>query len=196
MSSTEPSRGRPRDPSIDVAVLAAARRHLATHGYDAMSIAAVAEEAGTTRQALYRRWTNKADLATSAIADMSTADERPATDDPYRDLVVELAAFHEGVTRPNGISMVGSMLQEATDPGLLALYRERIVAPRRDRLRNILRRAVDAGLVGADADLDHAVAAATGTLYALHLAGRRVPATWPTRTAAFVWRGLGGDPPD
>ena len=94
MSSTEPSRGRPRDPSIDVAVLAAARRHLATHGYDAMSIAAVAEEAGTTRQALYRRWTNKADLATSAIADMSTAAARPATADPYRDLVVELAAFH------------------------------------------------------------------------------------------------------
>ena len=32
-------------------------------GYEAMSVAAVAEEAGTTRPALYRRWATKADLA-------------------------------------------------------------------------------------------------------------------------------------
>jgi len=187
--------GRPRDPDIDRAVLAAAQRHLATYGYDAMSVVAVAEEAGTTRQALYRRWPTKADLATAAIAGMSRADERAVTDDPYADLVAELAAFHAGVTRPNGISMVGSMLQEATDDRLRALYRERIVSPRRTRLRRILARAVAAGLAEPDADLDYAVAACTGTLYALQLAGLAVPRTWPARTASLVWRSIGGTPP-
>lgn len=195
MATTRASSGRPRDPDIDAAVLAAARRQLATHGYDAMSLVAVAEEAGTTRQALYRRWPTKADLATAAIASMSRASERPDTDDPYADLVAELTAFHAGVTRPNGISMVGSMLQDATDAHLKALYRERLVAPRRARLRHILERAAAADLIDPDADLDHAVAACTGILYALHLTGRRVPKDWPARTAAFVWRAVGGAPP-
>ncbi|MEZ5411581.1 MAG: TetR/AcrR family transcriptional regulator [Acidimicrobiales bacterium] len=184
--------GRPRDPDIDAAVLAAARRHLAAGGYDAMSVVAVAEEAGTTRQAVYRRWPTKADLATAAIASLSQAGQRPDTDDPYADLVAELTAFLAGVTRPNGISLIGSMLQESTDPDLLTLYRDRVVSPRRRRLRHILERAAAQGLLAADADLDSAVAACTGILYALHLTGQRVPRSWPVRTAAFVWRGVGG----
>jgi AcrR family transcriptional regulator len=189
------ARGRPRDPGIDAAVLAAAQAHLAAHGYEAMSIAAVAEEAGTTRQAVYRRWATKADLATAAIAAMSQAAERPSTDDPFADLVAELRAFHQGVRRPNGISLVGSMLQDGADPELRRLYRERIVLPRRRRLRAILDRAVAAGLLETGADLDFAVAASTGTLYALLLAGAPAGRTWPERTAALVWRAAGGTPP-
>ena len=193
MTTAKAPAGRPRNPEIDSAVLDAARRHLATHGYEAMSVAAIAEEAGATRQALYRRWSTKADLATAAIASMSQAEDRPDSDDTYADLVAELSAYHAGVTRPNGLSLVGSMLQEAADSDLRALYTERIVAPRRARLRHILERAVEAGRISADADLDYAVASCTGILYALQLAGRPVPKSWPARTAAFVWRGVGGD---
>jgi AcrR family transcriptional regulator len=186
--------GRPRDPEIDIAVLAAARRQLAAVGYDAMSVVAVAEEAGTTRQALYRRWPTKADLATAAIASLSSIEQRPDTDDPFADLVAELAAFRAGVLRPNGVSMAGSMLQEGADDELRALYRTRIVAPRRARLQHILQRAVGAGLADPGADLEYAVAACTGTLYALALAGRPIGANWPSRTAAIIWRSIGGAP--
>ena len=192
MTTSKPPVGRPRDVGIDEAVLEAARRHLGAHGYDAMSVVSVADDAGTTRQALYRRWPSKADLATAAIAGMARAAQRPDTDDPYADLVEELTAFHRGVSRPNGVSMVGSMLQDATDAELRGLYRARIVAPRRARLRHILRRAVDAGLLEPDADVDYAVAACTGTFYALRLAGAQVARNWPERTAALVWRSLGG----
>jgi len=190
----ESTTGRPRDPVIDTAVLATALAHLASRGYEAMSVAAVALEAGTTRQAVYRRWPTKAELAVAAIASMSKLSERPDTDNPFADLVAELSAFHAGVTRPNGVSMVGSMLQDAADPHLLALYRDRIVAPRRNRLRHILLRAVQMGLADRDADIDHAVAACTGTLYSLHLAGRPTGKDWPKRTATLVWRSIGGIP--
>jgi AcrR family transcriptional regulator len=183
--------GRPRDASIDEAVLRAAREQLAASGYDAMSVVAVAEAAGTTRQAVYRRWPTKADLATAAIASLSTADERAETADPYADLVAELTAFRDGVARPNGIGTVGAMLQDATDPELVALYRQRIVAPRRTRIRRILERAVEAGLAADDADLDYAVAACTGVYYSLHLAGSRIDRNWPERTAALVWASIG-----
>ena len=191
--SEQAERGRPRDPSIDARVLEVARRHLAEHGYERLSLAAVADEAGTNRPALYRRWAGKADLATAAIAALSAADTRQATDDPYADLVAELTAFRTGVTRPDGLSLVGTMLQRGTDPGLLRLYRERIVIPRRTRLRAILQRAVTQGLVPGG-DLELAVASLTGSFYALALAGS-IPTRWPARAAAHAWRSLGGTPP-
>ncbi len=157
-----------------------------------MSVVAVAEAAGTTRQALYRRWPSKADLATAAIAGLSTAEARAESGDPYTDLVVELTAFRDGVARPNGIGMVGAMLQDATDPKLVKLYRERIVAPRRARLRRILEHAVESGLAAPDADIDYAIAACTGAYYGLHLAGGRIARNWPERTAALIWSSIGG----
>jgi len=185
--------GRPRDASIDSRVLEIARRQLAEHGYEGLSLVAVAEEAGTTRPALYRRWPGKAELATAAIAALSAAHAREATDDPYADLVAELTAFRRGVTRPDGLSLVGTMLQRGTDPELVRLYRERLVVPRRTRLRAILERAVTQGRLHGG-DLELAVASLTGSFYALALAGS-VPPHWPERAAAHAWHSLGGKPP-
>lgn len=187
--------GRPRDASIDEAVLTAAREHLAVAGYEAMSLVAVAEAAGTTRQALYRRWPTKADLATAAVASLSELEQRPDTDDPFADLVVELKAFRRGVTRRNGISLVGTMLQDSADRDLVRLFRQRLVVPRRRRIRHILDRAASLGLVSADADLELASAAATGTLYSMALAGTTIGADWPQRTAVMIWRACGGEQP-
>ena len=184
--------GRPRNPEIDESVLEVARHHLATHGYTAMSVAAVAEDAGTTRQALYRRWSSKADLATAAIAAMARATEPPPTDDPFDDLVRELEAFRRGVSRPDGVSMVGTMLIESTDPDLVALYRARIVTPRRERFRRILERGVRARLLDSDADIEIALNLCTGSWYANALTGRPPPRRWAQRVATLVWRSLGG----
>jgi len=189
-SRAEP--GRPRDPSIDDRVLEIARRQLAEHGYEGLSLTRVALAAGTTRPALYRRWTGKAELATAAIAALSTAATRAATDDPYADLVAELTAFRRGVTRPDGLSLVGAMLQRGTDAELVRLYRERIVIPRRARLREILDRGVASGQL-AGGDLELAVASLTGSFYALALAGP-LPPRWAARAAAHAWRALGGTP--
>jgi AcrR family transcriptional regulator len=191
-TGTRPRRGRPRDVDIDHRILAVAQRHLAVDGYEGLSLAAVAEEAGTTRQALYRRWTGKADLATAAIAAMSEAEARAPTDDPLADVVAELEAFRSGISRPDGVSMVGTMLQRSTDPRLVALFQARIVRPRRTRIRSILERGRALGLLDASADLDVAVSMLTGSWYAIMLAGTRPPRDWATRVAAIAWRGLGG----
>jgi AcrR family transcriptional regulator len=183
-------RGRPRDAAIDERALEVARRHLAAHGYEGLSLAAVAAEAGTTRPALYRRWPGRAELATAAIAALAEASARPPGDDPRADLVRELEGFRRGVSRPAGLSLVGTMLQRGTDPELVRLFRERVVEPRRARLRAPLARAIASGLLPGG-DLDLAVASLTGSFYALALAGG-VPADWPERAAAHAWRALGG----
>jgi AcrR family transcriptional regulator len=191
--TTPQTRGRKRDPGIDRRVLAVAGRQLAASGYEAMSVAAVAHEAGTTRQAVYRRWPTKASLATAALQqaadEAATADQ---SDDPYRDLVAELANFQWGVSLPGRMSLVGTMLQDGVEPAVRARYQERVIAPRRRRLRAILERARKQGLIDEDADLEIAVTLATGSWYARALAGQPPPPHWPERTAALVWRAVGG----
>jgi hypothetical protein len=43
-----------------------------------------------------------------------------------------------------------------------------------------------------DADLDVAVTMGTGSWYARDLAGDGPPPGWPARTAALIWRAVGG----
>lgn len=192
---TTAARGRPRDASIDERVLEVTRRHLAAHGYEAMSVASIAREAGTTRQALYRRWDDKADLATAAIAALPAAAPCPVTSDPFDDLVAELESFRVGISRPGGVSTIGTMLRSSTDAALVELFRERVVAPRRRRLRATLERACGDGLIDADADLEVAVTMLTGSWYALALAGDDAPRDWARRAGGLVWRACGGEPP-
>jgi len=189
------SPGRARDPSIDTRVLKAAARHLAAYGYEAMSVAAVAEEAGTTRQALYRRWPGKAELSAAALAAFADQATEADSADPFADLVAELANFQRGVSRPGRLSLAGTMLQDSVEADVRARYQAQIVAPRRRRLRVILERAQRLGLIDTDADLDVAVTMCTGSWYARALAGSRPPRNWPVRTAALVWRAVGGTPP-
>lgn len=67
MTAVEPALGRPRDARLDAALQAATLELLAERGYDALSIKAVAERAGTTTAAVYRRWSSKAELVLHAV---------------------------------------------------------------------------------------------------------------------------------
>lgn len=195
MSTGSRRYGRVRDPAIDARVLAVAGRHLAAHGYEAMSVAAVAREAGTTRQAIYRRWPVKADLAAAAMLAAAEAGPRPDSTDPLADLAAELADFQRGVSLPGRLSLVGTMLQDSTVPELRTRYQAQVIAPRRHRIRAILERAVELGLIDADADLEVAVTLGTGSWYARALAGQEPPPDWPARAALLVWRSVGGERP-
>ncbi len=189
--------GRDRDPDIDVRILAVANQHLASHGYEAMSLTAIAHEARTTRQALYRRWPTKASLAADALTALTVAgDDADAanSEGPLADLTAELTNFAHGVSRPGRLSLVGTMLQDGTALEALTCYRTQVVAPRRGRIRAILEQARHLGLIDPNADLDVAVTMCTGSWYAQALTGTPPPANWPTRTAALVWRAVGGSP--
>ena len=75
-------------------MLATTLRHLARDGLAGLSIAAVAADAGTTRPAVYRRWSSKEALAVAAVAHLAETDPPPApTGEPFADLVAELEHF-------------------------------------------------------------------------------------------------------
>lgn len=188
--------GRPRDTELDAAIVDAARAIANEHGIAALTFARVAERAGTTRPALYRRYASPTQLAVATLASMAGSSAANRTGDHFADLVAELRAFRGAITRAHSITLVGSMLGGEADPEVQRAYRARIVGPRRRTIAGILSAARDAGEV-AGSDDDHAVAVTmcSGSWYAFALAGTTPPDDWPRRTASLVRRALGGEAP-
>lgn len=187
--------GRPRDPSIDDAVLEETIRQLGRDGLAALSLASVAAAAGTSRPAIYRRWPNKEALVVDAICRLAQVDPPHVVDDPFETLVAELEHFRHCITLAGSLPVAGLMLTDGVDETIRDRYREQIVAPRRARIRACLRRAVDQGDIDADADLTVAATFLTGSWYSFALVGASPPRDWARRTATLVWRACGGTPP-
>ena len=183
--------GRPRDTDLDHAIVTATQRLLGEVGYEALSIAAVAERAGTTRPAVYRRYGDKASLAIAAISALATTLSPEPGDDAFEDLVAELTAFRKGITGVNGLALAAVALSDATDEAVRSAYQAEVVAPRRARIGAIIDRAVSDGTLRAEvADRRVAVTMCTGSWYAFALAGETPSRDWPRRTATLVWRAL------
>ena len=74
-------RGRPYDRSRDADVLAATLDALVAHGYEHVTLDAVALAAGLAKTTLYRRWPTKADLFLAAVAAVGRPPEADALPD-------------------------------------------------------------------------------------------------------------------
>src|ERR1700709_1744375 len=106
-----PSAGRPRDPRIDAAILGATADLLAEIGYANVTMAAVAERAGTTKTALYRRWSSKAELVHEAAFPVAPTALVGPTRGMAADLRAMIAAARDVFTTP---------VVRAALPGLVA----------------------------------------------------------------------------
>jgi AcrR family transcriptional regulator len=183
--------GRPRSAAVDEAILASARAELAERGYARMSVDAVAARAGVSKPTVYLRHPTKADLATAAIASMRVAPRPAPTRDVRGDLIAHLRLLRAGLERPYGMATFGTVLAEENEtPELLALFRERLVAPRRRELRAVLEAARDRGELREGANLDVAVAALVGAFFARYLAGDSLGGRFVTTLVDTVLDGL------
>ena len=141
--SVNPRQGRPRDPDIDAAVLAAARDLLAEVGYRATTLAAIARRASVGVPAIYRRWPSKADLILDAIGSSS-----PPVD-PEGDLETELRSYVKQVCTtladPVTAAAIPGLLHDLhEDPGVRKRLRE-TTAPSGETFRALLEKAAARG---------------------------------------------------
>jgi AcrR family transcriptional regulator len=183
--------GRPRSRHVDEAILAAARDELAERGYARMSVDGVAARAGVSKPTVYLRHPSKAELATAAIASMRV-DPRPGpTSDVRADLVTHLRLLRAGLERPYGMATLGTVLAEEHEtPELLALFRERLVVPRRRELRAVLEAARGRGELRPRVNLDVAVNALVGAFFARYLAGESLRGRFVSDLVDTVLDGL------
>jgi AcrR family transcriptional regulator len=184
-------RGRPRDPATETKILTVTLRMLAEEGYTRLSLDAVALDAGVSKPTIYRRWESKADLATAAIRTIQISEPQVSTGSTVGDLTGTLVNFSRSLLRPNGMSLIGTVVaEEQHTPELLRYFRERIVAPRRTMLRTILDRAAERNEIDPDADLDCVVNMLVGAFYARYLASSAIPAGFAKSLVEVVWKGI------
>ncbi len=149
--------GRPRDPGLDRRIVEAAQALLAEGGYDALTIEAVAAQAGVGKASVYRRFSGKEQLVIEAVASL-TEQPDPVVGAGVRD---ELVSLLEVLRRKSDSSLAGKIFPRllgasAENPELMRRYREQVLDPRRRRFLDVLQRGIDEGLVRADVDLEHA----------------------------------------
>jgi AcrR family transcriptional regulator len=85
--------GRPRDVSIDIRALDAARQLLVEEGFAATTIQAVAERSGVHASAIYRRWPSRRELIEDAAFAALPASRARPTGDLRHDLDQLLRAY-------------------------------------------------------------------------------------------------------
>ncbi|MGY1602583.1 TetR/AcrR family transcriptional regulator [Geodermatophilus sp. SYSU D00815] len=124
--------GRPRDPSRDGVIRAAILRLLADVGYGALTMDAVAAEAGVGKATIYRRWRTKQDLVVDTIADLNreeaTAPDSGSLEEDLRILLRRLVTVINGPVGAATLSLLSTVphqpaLAEAFRSGPLGVWR-------------------------------------------------------------------------
>lgn len=187
-----PSAGRPRDPRIDAAILRATADLLVEIGYPNVTMAAVAERAGTTKTALYRRWSSKAELIHEAVFPVTPT----AIDTPPGDIAADLramvAAARDVFTSPVVAAALPGLISDVSaDPALLARVSARFT-DLFDAVRSRLREAVARGEVREDVDPDglvHLIGGAT-MLAMLQSPDHLASPAWVDSTTSILLHGV------
>ncbi len=186
-TAERPRRGRPRSVAIDDAVLSTTLKLIAELGYIRMTIDGVAREAGVGKPTIYRRWPSKIELASAAIDYLHRIEEQPLTGDTYKDLTHELTDVHLTYQRLNGMSFVGTLLEEERHhPQLIRTWRARVASKRRRRLAQIFEQGIANGELRADTDVVSAVHMAIGSMYAAYIAGEPLSPKWPDDVVEMI----------
>jgi AcrR family transcriptional regulator len=186
-AATRPA-GRPRDPELDRAILAAAEQQFREAGYAGMSLESVAAAARTTVPAVRRRFRNRASMAV-AVIDSLRVESMPAESGPPRSRALAvLRNFHTNLLRRNSMVVVGTLLsEEHRHPELLAAFRNRLIGPRRAVLRRALAEGISSGELPDSADPDVLASMLIGSFYARYIATSDIPDDWAERTLRQVW---------
>lgn len=144
-----PSRGgRPRDPSRDGVIRAAILRLLAEVGYGALTMDAVASEAGVGKATIYRRWRTKQDLVVDTIADLNRDEAAPEdTGSLEGDLRSMMRVYVSAITGPTGAATQSLLSTIPRQPALAEAFREGPLGVWRDTFEQIWGRAQARGEV-------------------------------------------------
>ena len=185
--AVRPTRGRPKDPEVDAAIVEAAARVFLAEGFQRMTVPGVAAAAGVAKSTVYRRYSTAAELALAAIAHLNAARPGPDTGSARDDL----AELLDQVRRRFDLSVTGTLLvEERGHPELLEAARGQMIEPAVERFRAVLRRGVERGELRADLDLGAAAHALLGSFFVRYLEAGRPGPGWAEDVVAALWPAL------
>ncbi|MFI5528276.1 TetR/AcrR family transcriptional regulator [Kitasatospora sp. NPDC051853] len=154
-SPCAPRRGRPRSEAAEQAIFEAVERLMeGGAGLVELSIERIAAEAGVGKATIYRRWPNKEALLVDVVARLEMPEPVLSAGGGVRDDLIAMIEYmrRRGVAKRSRWVLKSALGQMEGLPELRAVYKERIVRPRRELARQIIQRGVDEGLLRSDLD--------------------------------------------
>ncbi len=193
--STTRSPGRPRSDKARRAILDATLQLLVEHGFDGMSIEGVAARAGAGKATIYRRWSSKRELVAAALSSIDDDVRAPDTGSTRDDLLALVQDFGRVSTSTVLGPMIGRVAGAAvSDPELMEIVWNNLIAKRQEIGRQLLRRGIARGDVRTDADIDLVMDMIAGTAVFKVLFQRLDVIDLPQRLQRLVdtvWSGIG-----
>jgi AcrR family transcriptional regulator len=162
----KPSAGRPRDPEMDATILRAATTILRRRGYGGFSIEAVASQAGVTRQSVYRRWKTKSDLLVEIYMNGLSSidyDKYDGFRKAYSQYIFHTVSRAADLVR--GKVLLGLAVESQSNKAVRAIFLDKIIAPRRSIGRHLINRAIQAGEVRKNIDVEMALDISVGPVW-------------------------------
>ncbi|MEU7848094.1 TetR/AcrR family transcriptional regulator [Micromonospora parva] len=158
------SPGRPRSIRADEAIIEATLDLLAEGStIEALSIEAIAARAGVGKATIYRRWAGKDALLLDALRRLKGIMAQPTGTSVRDDLVLLVGAVGTNVD-PRAAKIMPCLVPAVNrTPDQYQLY-QNIIEPRRQLMREVLRRGIDEGVLRADIDVEVTMALLTGPM--------------------------------
>lgn len=154
-STSERSRGRPRNAATDRAILQATKTLLLSRGYSGVSIEGVAREAGVAKTTIYRRWENKSLLVFDAVFGAPEETDREGADETEVSLRSVVHSICKQFSMPEArIALPGILAELVASEQLRNKVESHILGPERHAVRQMLKRAQQEGHVREDVDLE------------------------------------------
>lgn len=163
--------GRPRSARADEAIIEAVLDLMADGTtVEALSMEAVAARAGVGKATIYRRWPNKESLIVDAIGALKGPLPELAGESIRDDLLTLLRSTIKVRASRAGRIMPCLIPELQRNPELQRQY-QRIAEPRRERMRDVLRRGVADGQLRADLDIEVATALLSAPMMVQNMLG-------------------------
>ncbi|MEV4390379.1 TetR/AcrR family transcriptional regulator, partial [Micromonospora sp. NPDC049580] len=130
---------------------------------EALSIEAIATRAGVGKATIYRRWAGKDALLLDALRRLKGIMPQPAGHSVRDDLLLLVGAVGQNVD-PRAAKIMPCLVPAVNrSPDQYQLY-QTIIEPRRQLMREVLRRGIDEGLLRPDIDVEVTMALLTGPM--------------------------------
>ena len=186
--------GRPRDRRIDDSVLTATADLLEEVGYLRLTVGAIAERAGTTKPAIYRRWPTKAHLVHEAVFPVSgRSGTVPPGDDLRSDIRALVAIGVDLLGRPAARAALPGLMAEMTDDSTLhADVLGRFATGTWGWLQQRIDAAIDAGEVRAAVQSSTVLELIAGSTFVATAVRRRdeLGPEWIERVVDIIFAGI------
>ncbi|MFE4329281.1 TetR/AcrR family transcriptional regulator [Streptomyces sp. NPDC056831] len=152
----EPRRGRPRSAAAERAILDAVVELLeAGEPLAGLSIERIARTAGVGKATIYRRWSGKEELFVDVLRDIEPPEPTVSGTAGLDDLRLLLESLRRrGLAQRSSVLLHNVFAQMKSHPKLWSEYQCTVIAPRRAAMLAAVQRAVDAGELRGDLDVE------------------------------------------